>query len=97
MNTMKKLALLTALFFLLTGTAFAADQMRLSAEDKAVLAHVVVDADAWVTHALATVGEQAVTGKIEKYRADYLKKKDLPGYRTRAEREADAEKKMKER
>jgi len=58
-------------------------------EDKAILAHVVIDPEAWVAHALATVGEKAVTAKIEKYRADYLAKKDLPGYQTRAEREAD--------
>lgn len=63
--------------------------MILSAEDKAVLAHVVVDSDEWVAHALATVGESAVTAKIEKYRAEYLAQKDLPGYKTRAEREAE--------
>ena len=92
---MKRFTLFLALLFLLTGSAFAADQMKLSAEDKAILAHVVVDPDAWISHALATVGKQAVTAKIEKYRADYLAKKDLPGYQTRAEREADAERKMK--
>ena len=86
---MKRFTLFLALLFLLTGTAFAADQMRLSVEDKAILAHVVVDPDAWVSHALATVGEWAVKAKIEKYRDDYLAKKDLPGYQTRAEREAD--------
>jgi len=92
---MKRIILLIALLFLLTGNAFAADQMRLSIEDKAILAHVVVSPDVWVSHALATVGEWAVKAKIEKYRADYLLKKDLPGYQTRAEREADIEKKMK--
>ena len=64
--------------------------MELTQKDKAVLAHIVMDPDAWVAHALATVGEWAVTTKIEKHRADYLAKKDLPGYQTRAEREADA-------
>ncbi|MFH1738901.1 MAG: hypothetical protein ABIH23_07815 [bacterium] len=83
---MKRFTLFIALFFLLTGTGFAAGQ--LSIEDKAVLAHVVVDPDAWVAHALATVGDKAVKAKIEKYRADYLANKDLPGYQTRAEREA---------
>ena len=63
--------------------------MELSVEDKAILAHVVIDPDAWVSHALETVGEPAVTAKIERYRADYLAKKDLPGYQTRAEREVD--------
>jgi len=67
--------------------------MNLSIEDKAILAHVVIDADAWAKHALETVGEWAVRAKIEKYQADYLAKKDLPGYQTRAEREADAAKK----
>jgi len=61
--------------------------MKLSIEDKAIIGHVVIDPDEWVAHALKTVGEQAVTAKIEKYRADYLAKKDLPGYQTRAERE----------
>jgi len=63
--------------------------MKISKEDRAILAHVVMDPDAWVEHALATVGEGAVTAKIEKYRADYLAKKDLPGYQTRAERETN--------
>lgn len=61
--------------------------MNLSIEDKAILAHVVIDPDEWVSHALATVGEQAVTAKIERYRVDYLTAKDLPGYQTRTERE----------
>ena len=61
--------------------------MELSKEDIAVLAHVVIDPKAWVDHALATVGEEAVAAKVEKYRADYLAKKDLPGYQTRVERE----------
>jgi len=68
--------------------------MNLSTEDRAILAHVVVDPDAWVTHALATVGEGAVTAKIEKYRDDYMAKKDLPGYQTRAEREADEDERI---
>jgi len=61
--------------------------MELSIENKAILAHVVVDPDAWVEHALETVGESAVIQKIEKYRDDYLAKKDLPDYQTRAEKE----------
>jgi len=62
--------------------------MELSGEDKAIIGHVVIDPDAWVDHAIVTVGEEAVTAKIEKYRADYLAKKDEKGYQTRAEREA---------
>ena len=64
--------------------------MELSIEDKAILAHVVIDPDAWVNHALATVGEWAVTAKIEKYKADYRAKRDLPGYKTREQREREA-------
>jgi len=62
--------------------------MELAIKDKAILAHVIVDPDAWVAHALETVGEKAVTAKIEKYRAEYLTKKDLPDYKNRAERDA---------
>lgn len=62
--------------------------MELTAEDRAILAHVVVDPDAWTAHALATVGEWAVMNKINKYRADYLAEKDLPGYKNRADRDA---------
>lgn len=63
--------------------------MNLSIEDKAVLAHIVINPDEWVAHALATVGEKAVTAKIEKYRAEYLAAKDSPDYKTRAEWEAN--------
>jgi len=62
--------------------------MDLSTEDKAILNHVVVDADKWVEHALETIGEDAVIAKIERWRSEYLEQKDLPDYKTRAEREA---------
>jgi len=65
--------------------------MEILKEDRAILAHVVVDPDEWVAHALATVGEGAVTAKIAKYKPDYLAQKDTPGYKTRAEREAELE------
>ena len=55
-------------------------------EDITVLAHVVVDPDAWVAHAQATVGEWAIVAKIERWRPDCLAHKDDPGYQTRAER-----------
>lgn len=61
--------------------------MELSAEDKAILAHIVVNPNEWVEHALKIVGEKAVIAKINKYRAEYLTQKDLPNYKTRAERE----------
>ena len=61
--------------------------MNLSIEDKAILAHIVIDPDAWIFHALATVGEEAVTAKVNRYRDEYLAQKDLPEYQTRAEKE----------
>ena len=61
--------------------------MELTIEDKAILAHVVSDPDAWVAHALEHGGGVAVMAKIERWRDDYLSKKDLPGYMTRAERD----------
>jgi len=62
--------------------------MELSIEDKAILAHVVLDPDVWVEHALEHGGESAVIAKIKRYRSDYLVKKDLPDYMNRAERDA---------
>uniref|UniRef100_A0A6M3ILS9 Uncharacterized protein n=1 Tax=viral metagenome TaxID=1070528 RepID=A0A6M3ILS9_9ZZZZ len=64
--------------------------MEISDEDRAVLADVVVDPDAWVAHALTIPnGELAVWAKVLKYRPAYLAKKDLPGYKTRAERDEE--------
>ena len=62
--------------------------MNLTAEDKAILAHVVTDPDAWVSHALVTVGEDAVTAKIERWRPHYEAEKDKPDYKNRVERDA---------
>lgn len=61
--------------------------MELTAEDLAILAHVVVDPAAWAAHAEATVGAHAVRAKIARYRAAWLAVKDVPGYQTRAERD----------
>lgn len=63
--------------------------MTLTTEQLAILAHVVIDPQAWADHAAATIGEDVVLAKIEKYRAAYLAAKDLPEYKTRAEREAE--------
>lgn len=60
--------------------------MTLTTEQLAILAHVVADPQAWADHAATTVGEEVVLTKIEKYRADWTKNKDLPGYKTAAER-----------
>jgi hypothetical protein len=57
-------------------------------ENQSVLKHCIVDPDAWVTHAIATVGQWAVDEKIAKYRQDYLDHKYDDDYQTRAERDA---------
>jgi len=62
--------------------------MKLSNEDRAILAHVVPDPDVWVAHALTKVGEKAVMLKIDKWRPDYLAAKNEPNYMTRAQRDA---------
>lgn len=61
----------------------------LTKEQRAILAHVVNDPDAWAAHALATIGEVAINEKANRYRDEYLAQKDLPGYKTRAERDAE--------
>lgn len=61
--------------------------MELSEEDRAVLAHVVVNVDEWVENAIAVVGEIAVTEKIDAYRATYLQAVQLPGYKVRTDRD----------
>lgn len=61
--------------------------MELTTEDKAVLAHILVDPTSWVDHAVNTVGESAVREKIEKYKGSYFLEKDSVNYKTRAERD----------
>lgn len=67
--------------------------MQLTAEERAILAHRKVDVDAWVAHALATVGEWAVRENVEKYREPYFteKKNRGDGYKPRVTRQADAD------
>jgi len=60
-------------------------------ENYSVLKHILVDPDAWIAHATATVGTQAVQDKIDKYRDDYLSQKNNIDYKTRAEREIPPE------
>ena len=62
--------------------------MHLTDHDRAVLAHMVIDVDAWVAHAEAEVGENAVTGKIARYSAAYDAAAALPNYKNRVERDA---------
>lgn len=61
--------------------------MILTQEQFNILAHVVVNPQEWADHAESTIGEGAVLAKIAKYEADYLAKKDLPGYQTRVQLE----------
>jgi hypothetical protein len=66
--------------------------MELTAEQRAVLAHVVTDPDAWAEHALATIGAGAIEAKVARHTAAYEAAKAAQGnaYRTRAERDATA-------
>jgi hypothetical protein len=59
--------------------------MELSEEDRAILAHIVVNVDEWVQNAIAVAGEIAVTEKIDAYRAKYLQAVQLPGYKVRTD------------
>ena len=63
--------------------------MTLTQEELAIIGHVVIDPNAWVAHALETVGESAVIEKIARYRAAYLAEKERLGdaYKNRVERE----------
>jgi len=61
--------------------------MEISEEDRAVLAHAVVNVDEWVENAIAVVGEAAVIEKVNEYRSEYLRAVELPGYKARAERD----------
>ena len=64
----------------------------LTAEDKAVLAHVVEDPDAWIAHALATVGHEAVLAKCRRdvHVAAYRKAVLEPDYAPRGPLPSDA-------
>ena len=62
--------------------------MKLTSEEFSILAHIVVAPQEWADHAEQSVGLSAVLNKIEKYRASWLEEKDLPDYKTRAERES---------
>lgn len=64
-------------------------------EQKAVLAHVVTDPDAWYSHAVSALGEKrafaALAEKVARWTADYeAARRDLgDAYKTRAERDAE--------
>ena len=56
---------------------------------KEVLAHVVVDPDEWIATATATLGVNAVKGKVMRWEQEYLQEKHDLGeaYKTRAQKE----------
>ena len=69
------------------------DGTVINANDMRCIEHAVVDADAWVDHAYATVGMRAINEKIEewcpKYDADKAEKGEA--YMNRAARDAARE------
>lgn len=66
--------------------------MELSNKARAVLAHVVVDPDAWLAHVVEYFGEELAAmhleAKIERHRASYEAAKLDAKYLTRAQQEA---------
>ena len=62
---------------------------KLTDEEMAIIGHVVVDPEAWVQHAYATVGPEAVEAKIARYRPEYEAAKDVEGYKNRVARDAE--------
>lgn len=67
--------------------------VKLSQNQRAVMAHVVVDPDAWLANVVAVMGEAkaaaALANKVSRWEPEYLKAKTDEGemYQTRAERE----------
>ncbi len=66
--------------------------MQLTTEQQAVLAHVVVDPAGWANHVEATFGTakagEMVAAKVARLQAAYDAEKDLPGYKSAAEKAA---------
>ena len=64
----------------------------LKRDDRVILAHVVVDPDAWYEHAVRQFGEEVadkhLAAKIARWKGDYEAAVARVGYKTRAEREA---------
>lgn len=59
-------------------------------DDKKVLAHVVIDPEAWIAHALKTGNDKTVKAKVDTWRPVCEAEKARLGdaYKTRAQREA---------
>lgn len=61
-------------------------------EQRSVLAHVVVDPEAWHAHAVATFGAERaaemLAAKAARWRPEYEAARGAPGYKPRAARDA---------
>lgn len=65
--------------------------MAMTPDQRAVLAHVVIDPDAWYAHAVAHFGQEIadrhLAAKVARWQPSYDAEVVKPGYRTRAVRE----------
>jgi hypothetical protein len=63
-------------------------------EERNTLAHVVVDPDAWLSHAVSVHGQETATqhmeAKVARWKDAYEAASALPGYQSRAQREASS-------
>ena len=68
-------------------------------DEKKILAHIVVDPDAWYNHAVSWFGQeladQHLAVKVAKYKDQYDGEKVKPGYKNRLERDQEEELKRK--
>ena len=62
-------------------------------EDKAILAHVVLDPEAWYAHAVSHFGQEKadlfLAQKVARHKAKAEHAMSQPGYKTRKEREKE--------
>ena len=66
--------------------------MKLTTEQFNILAHVVVDPQAWADHLeQSKVDNKALDAKVDRHRASYNAEKNKSGYKNRAARQADAD------
>ena len=65
------------------------------------LAHIVVDPQAWYDHGVKTFGEARaeamLAAKVERWWVEYVRESAKPQYKTRSERDADAEAQREQR
>jgi len=80
---------LVVIFLLLASPAWA---QTMTAEQRAVMEHVVVDADAWLAHAVAAFGaeraQEMLAAKVARWKPDADGARKRPGYKARAARDA---------